>query len=432
MRSLTSRKALILLLILSFCLYHMASLRIPMANATPLSFKVMLREHQSYAAYYPIYAFSKPSGSLLKMDSNLASMGAGYVFFTAPRAWLNGKYIRFAWDGTFSIANSFVARINDGSYSESSDVDFPSGAALLSKGSGILQTLASKTGTFAVETQDVLVNIAGTEAQCTVFFHFGDAWSGQSGYLDIDWIEINTGPGGSGNVFTQSMDDSITMGRTATYGDYGTLGTGTVFSAFVSFGYTTSGLIQRNGISITNNSVVNLAGDVHLEALPNSNCSFVRWLVNATVQTDNPYLMTILHNTTVWCYFGGGYYDGYTDGWVAGNASGYGQGWAAGNSTGWASGWISGNASGYGQGWTAGNASGYGQGWTAGNSTGWASGWASGNATGYAIGYAVGYADGLVAGGGGPGPIVYYTPWAVGALSIGIVFLIVLVARKRH
>jgi hypothetical protein len=301
-----NKKKLALLIFLVFHFIIIAN-SIDVVNAANLPFKMSLREHKVYAAYDPVFTFSKPSGSILRMDSTLGSLGTGYMFFTSTRVWLNGKYIRFRWlSETYTHPSpTFTAKIYDGEYVESSDTDFPSGSAMITKGQGLLQTLVSKAGTFAWETQDILVNISGNQSKCTIMFSCNDAWGSAAFYLDIDWIEINGASGGSDNKYIQPMADSVSMGRTGGTGDYGTLGSGVVVGPYLSVSYTTNGVVYRSGTLINNNSIIDIGGDVLLMALPNSNKTFIRWLINGTSFTTNPKTITVIYNTTAWCYFGG-------------------------------------------------------------------------------------------------------------------------------
>src|SRR4030042_5700757 len=163
-----------------------------------MSFLCSLREHKT-GACTPDTTFSKPSGSVGRIDSTTAATGKGYCFCTCDRAWLNGKYLRFLWQGQGSLDNSawFKVLLYDWEYDRSSDTDFPTGSMLLTKGNGLLQTIASSAVRFTWTTADVLINASGgSEAKCTVFFQLWDAWAAQNGYIDIDWIEVNNDSGG--------------------------------------------------------------------------------------------------------------------------------------------------------------------------------------------------------------------------------------------
>lgn len=195
------------------------------------SIRFSLREHKLYAALNPVITFSKPSGSVVKVDSTLLSYGRGYAFITVPRAWLDGKYLRFLWKGsaTDGHAVEFKVLIYDGSYDRSSDTDFPSGSEILSKGNGLLQTVVDPPSTFDWTTADVLIDVSGgSETNCTIFFQLTDAWGDWAVYMEIDWFEINSASGGSGNLYDEQFTDSVTMEVTGTYGDYGYISTGEV------------------------------------------------------------------------------------------------------------------------------------------------------------------------------------------------------------
>jgi hypothetical protein len=137
-----------------------------------MSLQFALREHESDSCdpgYYPNITFTKTGGaSKLRIDSSAANVdqGDGYAFIVIDRTWLNGKYIRWNWNGYSSSGSSRLyaaVYIYDGAYDRTSGTDFPSRTILLSKGNGKLQTLIEKTliGSFAAETQDILVNVSG-------------------------------------------------------------------------------------------------------------------------------------------------------------------------------------------------------------------------------------------------------------------------------
>ena len=154
-------------------------------------------------------------------------MGSWYIFFVVDRAWLHGKYIRWRWQGAYTHTFTTSLQIWDGEFVRSSMVDFPDGSGPITKGNGILQTLDSNVGTFAAETVDVQADTSGgSEEKCTVIFRCGDAWSGQQGYYQLDWIEINTGAAGSGTISDEQFTDSIIAEQAGTRNDYGYIGYG--------------------------------------------------------------------------------------------------------------------------------------------------------------------------------------------------------------
>ena len=171
-----------------------------------------LREHKSYAGLDPNYVYTKSSASVLRMSSVSVAFGDGYFFFVVDRKWLNGKYIRFRWRSDLFISFFVQAIIRDGAYNRASDVDFPSGAPILSKGNGLLQTLAWRNaGAFGWETIDVQAALdAGSEDNCTIFFMMHDNQSAYAPrYLDIDWLEISSGAGGSGRFNLEPFNAAV-------------------------------------------------------------------------------------------------------------------------------------------------------------------------------------------------------------------------------
>lgn len=194
----------------------------------PLRFS--LREHKTYATYDPDFTFTKPTATILRQTTTNASLGNGWIFIVVPRTWLHGKYVRWNWEGYASFAAAvFNVYIYDGEYGRSSDTDFPSGSGIPTKGNGLLQTLRSKTGTFAAETVDVQANVAGgSQDKCTIFFSLGDGWSAQNFWEQIDWFQINGGAGGANPLYDEQFTASITMERTGTTGDYGYISSGEV------------------------------------------------------------------------------------------------------------------------------------------------------------------------------------------------------------
>jgi hypothetical protein len=152
-----------------------------------------------------------------------------------PRTWINGKYVRWTWNGYMSGTTNRIyayALIYDGAYDRTSETDFPEGASLGTKGNGLLQTLyteATSYGTWGPVTRDVLVDTSGGALDdCTIMLKIRDDWSGNTDYIDIDLVEINTSSGGSGNLYSEHFTDSVTMEVTGTHGDYGYISTGSV------------------------------------------------------------------------------------------------------------------------------------------------------------------------------------------------------------
>jgi len=186
-----------------------------------------LREHKTGASD-PSWVFSKPSLSICRAASGTSSIGNAYMFFNVSREYIHGKYIRITWQGDYTYA-SWGSRVYvyDGSYDRSSDVDFPSGAGMLLKSTGLLQTGRTRTGDFGPVTEEFLVDVSGgVLPNVMIMIYSRDAWGSQSGWIQVDTVEINSGAGGSGVLYRGSFNDSITMERTGTTGDYGYISEG--------------------------------------------------------------------------------------------------------------------------------------------------------------------------------------------------------------
>ena len=203
-----------------------------LTSASYPSLRFSLREHKSYGAYYPVVTFSKSDASSVRVHTANgvpfpASLGTGYIFIVANRAWLNNKYLRFRWKGSVPDVLRADVYIYDGEYVRSSDTDFPSGSGIPAKGAGLLQTVVSRPNNWSWETIDVQASVGGgSETKCTIFFKLQDGEASYAGYIDLDWFEVNDSPGGVDPLYSEQFTDEVVMERTGTYGDYGYIGTG--------------------------------------------------------------------------------------------------------------------------------------------------------------------------------------------------------------
>jgi len=187
-----------------------------------------LREHKYYTGYNPNVTFSIQSSTRARSASDSAGFAKAWMFFVVPRLWLHGKYLRFNWQGAYSGtlgSDPWRVRVHDGLYCRSTAADFPTGTDLdlLIKGNGILQTPDYRSGAaFGPVTIDVLMALSGGSQDFVgIFFRLRDPQGNCSYTEDVDWLEINTGSGGSGNLLTVHFTDPVTMEVTGGYGDYG-------------------------------------------------------------------------------------------------------------------------------------------------------------------------------------------------------------------
>jgi hypothetical protein len=189
----------------------------------PTTIKISLREHKTNERWNPNWSWSKPSSSMVRMTSTRSGLGNGYMFFVMNREFIHGRYLRITWqaDTTWSKWNHRV-EIMDGAYIRSNDSDFPFQGRPLEKGNGILQTGLIRLGSFSMVTEEFLVDVSGgSQEYVTVFIRSRDAWVEQSGWLEVDLLEINWGAGGSGTMWRALFNEDVHMEKTGSTGDYG-------------------------------------------------------------------------------------------------------------------------------------------------------------------------------------------------------------------
>lgn len=193
--------------------------------------RFQLREHKCYASYTPVFSYSIADTISVYQSSTNPSLGHSYQFVVIKNSYLDGKYLRYRWRQYCSQDSPGVvvaySWIYDGAYDRSNNTHFPDGSAIITFGNGLLQTLGSTPqdwGWSDWETEDHLVDVSGgSEENVTILFRLHDAWGSQNTGLQIDWIEINDGAGGTDNLYTFDFETAtnIVMENTGTAQDYG-------------------------------------------------------------------------------------------------------------------------------------------------------------------------------------------------------------------
>lgn len=255
---------------------------------------IQVREHNIYSnpSYNPVWTFSKIDvGENLRQYSNDASMGAGYIMLVVDRNFIDGKYLRFNWEGRNEFSKTAQkVFLYDGGYDRSNNIHFPNGANKLLMGNGLIQTIASPlAGTTWTRTDDVLIDASGGVLDnVTIFWQLNDAWNTIWVRMDVNWIEVNTGAGGIGNLFTEQLNGTLTMELTGTLGDYGRVDSDVLpyHSGGYTSGnfYTTEVLSSINGSSIVLLTNSTLDGEITVEFSSDNNT----WLDhNGVVGSDN-------------------------------------------------------------------------------------------------------------------------------------------------
>lgn len=203
-----------------------------------MGLRFSLKEHKPNAPDAPEITFSKPSGSILRISSTISSTGEMYVFITGPTAFLHNKYLRIRWRGDFPSGNWLAQMVvNDGSYDRSSDTDFPPGSNVITKGNGSLDGGFFHIGNFGWTTEEKQLKLFGgglggvpaTLDNVTIMLAISENQDDEEGYWEVDWIQINEGSGGSGNLYLEEFTDSVHMELTGTEKDYGYIGDGELY-----------------------------------------------------------------------------------------------------------------------------------------------------------------------------------------------------------
>ena len=194
-----------------------------------------LREHDYFGgAATPDFTWTINNNDEIRMISDAASQGRGYMFLTVNRLWLDDKYIRFRYfpfaDVVLPTYQTQSLTVYDGNYDRSNGADFPSAAGgapwnpIPLKGNGILFSYTNVDGLNNWFTKDFQIDTSGgTEDNVTLFWWFRDDWTARTLHLRLDWIEINNGAGGADNLIFINFNNSspITMEQVGTQGDYG-------------------------------------------------------------------------------------------------------------------------------------------------------------------------------------------------------------------
>ena len=183
---------------------------------------IQLREQRFRSDKSISISFSKTGSDELLIQSGASQFGIGWAFVVVNRTWLNGKYLRWNWKAQGYDTCPLSVYVYDGAYDYSSDSDFPDLSYWpVTKGAGRIQSLV--TIRYGEEkTREFYLNLtSGTEDYCTIFFRLYDGVDTVTPYIYLRWLEINTGSGGSGNLWRYDFNNSVVMERTGTVKDYG-------------------------------------------------------------------------------------------------------------------------------------------------------------------------------------------------------------------
>jgi hypothetical protein len=190
-----------------------------------------LREHQADTTYHPDIRFSKPTASVIRIDSysgGASSFGRGYVFIIMPKSYLNGKKVQVRWNVYYSYADSrdlvlgrvivLDTELNRKQTLAIGDIENLFTYIEATHYPGPLGAPAGWLG-WRTDTSGVLDLSTFTEDYVTLMIRLRDSWTSQTVVVDVDWIKILDA---NGNVLlTFDFDKSVVMEVTGTYEDYG-------------------------------------------------------------------------------------------------------------------------------------------------------------------------------------------------------------------
>jgi hypothetical protein len=190
-----------------------------------------LREHQISTSYYPDIRFSKPTASVIRIDSYTAgssSLGQGYVFIIMPKSFLHGKKVKVYWNVYYSYADTrdlilgmvivLDAELNR---KQTLAIDIIESLFTYIEATHYPGPLGAPAGWLGwrTDTSGVLDLSTFTEDYVTLMIRLRDDWTGQTVMVDVDWLKILDA---SDNVLlTFDFTQSVVMEVTGTYEDYG-------------------------------------------------------------------------------------------------------------------------------------------------------------------------------------------------------------------
>ena len=237
--------------------------------------EVFYREHDYYVGWTPGLIIAIGVNDYVQMSSANAWLGWQHIYFIADRENLEGLYLRWRWQGYYSgaVANPSIGQLYvlDYDWDRTNDADFAE--TVLAGVQLEYSNIPSFTGWSGWQTVDYQLNniSTGINTNISIAWTLKDAWSSRNTRLQLDWIEINTGPGGTGNLYTINFNDStpIIVEQTGTQDDYGYINnTGLPFggSAYSTEGYfiTSDYLDYVNGSTLVDMNNASIPGSTEI------------------------------------------------------------------------------------------------------------------------------------------------------------------------
>jgi hypothetical protein len=189
-----------------------------------------LREHRTSTSYYPNMQFSKPSASVIRIDSYTGgggSFGQGYVFIIMPKSYLNGKKVQVRWDVYYSYPDSRDLNLGrvivlDTELNRKQTLSINTIENLFTHVEAThYPAPLGKSGWkgMATHTSGLLDLSTFTEDYVTLMIRLWDSWTSQTVMVDVDWLKILDAD--NNVLLTFDFTESVVMEQTGTHEDYG-------------------------------------------------------------------------------------------------------------------------------------------------------------------------------------------------------------------
>lgn len=203
------------------------------ANNTALA-SFQYKEHRIWGGTYGWQTQELTANDFREGNDATSSRQAGWMFITVDKDWIHGKYLRwywYKWGLGFTGGSAYTTprfRQYDGEYSRSSTTDFAVSSEPAIKGSGGLVLEVDRAGSNCNYWyyQDILIDTS-TCNQTFVTFMWADYDYSTTTRLGLilDFVQINTGAGGTGNLWTADIGtdqgQNLYFEVSGTYDDYG-------------------------------------------------------------------------------------------------------------------------------------------------------------------------------------------------------------------
>jgi len=193
-----------------------------------------LREYDPYSSYNPDFLFNKPESSVLRLDSytnGASSLGRGFLFIQAKRAYLHGKKLKIHWKAYFSasttpilgsvyiVDNPHLRTKTTEEFADNDDTEHPLNDYTNIQVLSIEAKGSAGWTNWTTSTSSVLDLSDFVSDYVTILIRLIDSWTGQTVMLDVDYLQILDSSDNILKIF--DFTESVDMEQTGTTRDYG-------------------------------------------------------------------------------------------------------------------------------------------------------------------------------------------------------------------